>query len=308
MSRLLNLLLGLTVLLGSAVAHAGTVTYVYTDPQGTPLAEANASGMITATFDYKPYGSQVLGSPKAGPGYTGHVNDPDTGFVYMQARYYDPLLGRFLSLDPVDPKPADVYSFNRYDYANNNPVINIDTDGRETGVAFKAINEWTTQPYTVGSAGDDLSDIADALDSVDRALAPLGPDGGAEFHLAAAPLVTMLREASIVTKAERLAVNVKNGAAVEEAVGAKLGSQVAGRRITLQASTGERSVADFVTKDSKVIEAKAGDSALSRAQKAVRADIKAGRPVTPRGQNAARAGLTPGQPLKMKDYEVDRTK
>ncbi|THD04525.1 hypothetical protein B1991_17375, partial [Rhodanobacter lindaniclasticus] len=33
------------------VAHAGTVTYVYTDAQGTPLAEADASGNITATFD-----------------------------------------------------------------------------------------------------------------------------------------------------------------------------------------------------------------------------------------------------------------
>jgi hypothetical protein len=37
-------------------ALAGTVTYVYTDPQGTPLAEADANGNITATFDYRPYG------------------------------------------------------------------------------------------------------------------------------------------------------------------------------------------------------------------------------------------------------------
>lgn len=118
--------------LASHVAHAGTVTYVYTDPQGTPLAEANASGTITATFDYKPYGSQVLGSPKAGPGYTGHVNDPDTGFVYMQARYYDAGSGRFLSTDPIQPIAGNSFNLNRYGYSNNNPIANIDATGLST--------------------------------------------------------------------------------------------------------------------------------------------------------------------------------
>ena len=42
----------------------------------------------------------MSGAPN-GPGYTGHVNDPDTGLVYMQARYYDPGWGGFLSVDPV---------------------------------------------------------------------------------------------------------------------------------------------------------------------------------------------------------------
>lgn len=97
--RIFKSVVAVVLAFASHLAHAGTVTYVYTDPQGTPLAEANASGTITATFDYKPYGSPVtsLGTPGAGPGYTGHVNDPDTGFVYMQARYYDPAAGRFLS-------------------------------------------------------------------------------------------------------------------------------------------------------------------------------------------------------------------
>jgi RHS repeat-associated protein len=115
------------------VAHAGTVTYVYTDPQGTPLAEADASGNITATFDYAPYGSQALGTAPNGPGYTGHVNDPDTGLVYMQARYYDPSTGRFLSTDPVTPAAGNLFNFNRYAYANNNSIVNMDADGQLTG-------------------------------------------------------------------------------------------------------------------------------------------------------------------------------
>jgi RHS repeat-associated protein len=117
------------------MVHADTVTYIYTDPQGTPLAEADATGTITARFDYAPYGmastaSGMAGAPN-GPGYTGHVNDSDTGLVYMQARYYDPS-GRFLSPDPVEPTPGNLFSFNRYAYASNNPIINMDPDGRDT--------------------------------------------------------------------------------------------------------------------------------------------------------------------------------
>ena len=111
----------LLLLLSCSVLHA-QVTYVYTDPQGTPLAEADAHGNITATYDYAPYGNQALGTPPNGPGYTGHVNDPDTGLVYMQARYYDPSTGRLLSVDPVQPAAGNSFNFNRYDYANNNPI------------------------------------------------------------------------------------------------------------------------------------------------------------------------------------------
>lgn len=114
-----------------SVAHAGTRHYYYTDPQGTVLAKADASGAIVATYDYAPYGTAVASMSPApnGPGYTGHVNDPDSGLVYMQARYYDPAVGRFLSIDPVGPSPGNLFNFNRYDYANNNPVVNIDPDG-----------------------------------------------------------------------------------------------------------------------------------------------------------------------------------
>lgn len=132
-------LLALWLLCNAAHATPGTVTYVYTDPQGTPLAEADANGNITATFDYAPYGTQAMGTPPNGPGYTGHVNDPDTGLVYMQARYYDPTIARFLSIDPVAPVTGKTFNFNRYNYANNNPIANIDPDGRETGQAYAAI-------------------------------------------------------------------------------------------------------------------------------------------------------------------------
>jgi RHS repeat-associated protein len=144
-------------------AHAfaqtgGTVTYVYTDPQGTPLAETDASGNITATFEYTPYGTyapqgtSAPGPTPNGPGYTGHVNDPETNLVYMQARYYDPVTGRFLSVDPIASSSGNVFNFNRFKYANNNPIVNTDPDGRqeegrvETDVIESIQNARTLRP------------------------------------------------------------------------------------------------------------------------------------------------------------------
>lgn len=111
---------------------AETVTYYYTDPQGTVLATADSAGNIISTIDYRPYGSQVLGTPAEGPGYTGHVNDTDTGLVYMQQRYYDPGIGRFLSVDPLRAMLRAPSHTNRYGYANDNPYRFIDPDGRAT--------------------------------------------------------------------------------------------------------------------------------------------------------------------------------
>jgi RHS repeat-associated protein len=108
-----QLLVALAVL-WSTVALAKTVHYHYTDPQGTVLAKTDASGHILVRSDYRPYGRpvQAQGALPAGPGYTGHVNDPDTGLVYMQARYYYPE-ACMLSVDPVAPVPGDVFGFNR---------------------------------------------------------------------------------------------------------------------------------------------------------------------------------------------------
>lgn len=122
----------LFLLLFSDLLHAGTHHYYYTDPQGTVLAKTDANGTIIATYDYTPYGTAVASMSPApmGPGYTGHVNDPDTGLVYTQARYYDPTTGGFLSVDPVTPATGNIFNFSRYAYANNNPIANTDPDGR----------------------------------------------------------------------------------------------------------------------------------------------------------------------------------
>ena len=104
-------------------SQAQTVTYIHTDGLGSPVAKSDASGNLIANSRtrYEPYGMAVAGTATPTIGFTGHVNDADTGLTYMQQRYYDPVAGRFLSTDPILTDENSGASFNRYNYANNNP-------------------------------------------------------------------------------------------------------------------------------------------------------------------------------------------
>ncbi len=98
--------------------------YLHTDALGSLVAETDASKTVTQRYHYLPYGG-AFGAAPNGPGYAGNVMDP-SGLTYMQARYYDPQLGRFLSTDPVDPDPQTGMNFNRYAYADGNPYSKYD--------------------------------------------------------------------------------------------------------------------------------------------------------------------------------------
>ena len=62
-------------------------------------------------------------------GYSGKPLDEEIGLFYFGARYYDPQVGRFTSIDPAKVTAQNYYSFNRYSYVNNNPYKYVDPDG-----------------------------------------------------------------------------------------------------------------------------------------------------------------------------------
>jgi len=129
--KLYRLIVYISIFIGPySSLYAGKVTYFYTDPQGSVLAYADAQGNVASMLDYRPYGDKAMTLSPDGPGYTGHVNDADSGLIYMQARYYDSIVSRFLSSDPKKLSPGDVYNFDRFSYGNSNPIRNIDPDGR----------------------------------------------------------------------------------------------------------------------------------------------------------------------------------
>lgn len=130
MRRLLKFLF-LPILFASQCSFAQVVTtYIYTDPQNTPIAEANSMGDVADFSAYRAYGSLAQGSAVQGPGYTAHVMDVDIALIYMQQRYYDPVAARFISLDLLPPDGESGNHFNRYSYAENNPYSYTDPDGR----------------------------------------------------------------------------------------------------------------------------------------------------------------------------------
>jgi RHS repeat-associated protein len=118
--------------LGHVPAHAERVTYIHADALGSPVAATDAGGALLWQEYYRPYGDRerLQGDDSNRVWYTGKAQDPGTLLVYMGARYYNPLTGRFVSTDPVDFKEGNAHSFNRYAYANNNPYAFVDPDGR----------------------------------------------------------------------------------------------------------------------------------------------------------------------------------
>ena len=121
----------------------GATQYVHTDALGSPVAHTNQAGAELNRTKFEPYGLTAAGTKPGAAvagltttgsaiGFTGHVNDPETDLVYMQQRYYDPVAGRFLSIDSVVTDANTGGSFNRYNYANNNPYKYIDPDGLDS--------------------------------------------------------------------------------------------------------------------------------------------------------------------------------
>ncbi|MGY2224931.1 RHS repeat-associated core domain-containing protein [Pseudomonas gingeri] len=113
-------------------ALADTVTYFHNDISGSPLAATDAAGNLLWKENYKPYGDKLNRSASSNEnkmGFHGKPYDDATGLSYMGARYYDPVLGRFMGIDPVGFQEKNLHSFNRYTYANNNPYKYVDPDG-----------------------------------------------------------------------------------------------------------------------------------------------------------------------------------
>jgi len=106
----------------------GSTLITLGDVQGSAQVTVDASGQV-ARNAYTPYGVKRAGSNVASAhGWLNQIADADTGLTYLNARYYDPQLGRFLSPDPL-MNPGDPRTLDPYRYADNNPVVYIDATG-----------------------------------------------------------------------------------------------------------------------------------------------------------------------------------
>ena len=61
--------------------------------------------------------------------YRGYYYDTETGFFYLQSRYYDPVVGRFLNADGIIGANGGILGYNMFAYCGNNPIVRVDRDG-----------------------------------------------------------------------------------------------------------------------------------------------------------------------------------
>jgi RHS repeat-associated protein len=97
-------------------------------------------GDVIQRFEYAAYGRENFAlNPNLSwdPAFTGQQYDIETGLYYYRARYYNPILGRFIQADTIVQDPFDPQSWNRYAYVRNNPLKYVDPSGHfELDIGF----------------------------------------------------------------------------------------------------------------------------------------------------------------------------
>ncbi len=176
----------------------GVPTYVHSDHLGSPREFSTSAGGLAGWAHYSPFGVDYHSNlPGDQAGFTGplprpsaviidppdqlfgdanllrSIKDSDTGLNYMQARYYDPIIGRFLSVDPVGfLETGDPAMFNRYAYTFNDPVNMIDPDGLiGVDLGDDVRQQMKDNPPPPGAAADTLREVGKAFANIPSEIA-----------------------------------------------------------------------------------------------------------------------------------------
>ena len=145
---------------------SSSATYFYRyNLQGDVTAILNSSGTIVASYDYNPYGDSLYSAcvttseiGNLNPfRYRGYYYDAETGYYYLQSRYYNPKFCRFINADELIDNGAGIFGYNMYAYCLNNPVNYEDSDGEMAaaagalawGVAAGGANAWNPAGWII---------------------------------------------------------------------------------------------------------------------------------------------------------------
>ena len=126
-------------------ATATPVMYYYvTNLQGDVVNILNASGSTVASYSYNAWGKVLTATGTMAAvnplRYRGYYYDTDTGLYYLQSRYYDPQICRFINADNLTSTGQGILGTNAFSYCANNPVSRVDTKGSFWESAFDIIS------------------------------------------------------------------------------------------------------------------------------------------------------------------------
>ena len=119
-------------------------TYYYIlNLQGDVVQIIDKTGVMQAEYVYSPWGEIISAEgdlAEINPlRYRGYYYDSETGFYYLQSRYYDPENHRFINADTyASTDSGDAIACNMFAYCGNNPVLNLDPTGEWSWKGFLA--------------------------------------------------------------------------------------------------------------------------------------------------------------------------
>ena len=105
--------------------------YIY-NAHGDVVGLVNEAGTVVNTYEYTPWGeirneTETVDNPIK---YAGEYYDDELDMIYLRARYYNPQIGRFTSLDIEEGEISNPLDMNRYVYCRNNPIKYVDPSGK----------------------------------------------------------------------------------------------------------------------------------------------------------------------------------
>jgi RHS repeat-associated protein len=167
--------------------------YLHKDALGNVDTLTDSHGTVIQRISYDPFGKRTVtvGTDPdlkawTARGFTGHEHLDNLGLIHMNARLYDPEIGRFISADTVIQAPGMSQSYNRYVYVMNNPLKYTDPSGHSWLSSI-----WHSITHAVSSMfnwiGKNIATIATI--AVAAILGPAGSLVGAMLHGAAAGFV-----------------------------------------------------------------------------------------------------------------------
>lgn len=164
----------------------GVRSYYHSNHLSSPQLITDSAGVAAASYEYAAFGEILNSTEAAGVEnhrtFGGHESDDEFGLVYMGARYYDPILGRFASADSVAPNLMEPQGWNPYSFVQNNPMSYSDPSGNilETAVdvlslaaGIHAISQWNAGTSLLTKVFDVGGVVADGI----AAAIPVLPGG-----------------------------------------------------------------------------------------------------------------------------------
>ena len=128
----------------ASIEYGNARYYVQKNVQGDVVALVDGNKAVVAKYIYDAWGNHkvydgnnVENSDSTFIGninpfrYRGYYYDAESGLYYLQTRYYDPEIGRFINSDSIDYiDPESINGLNLYGYCGNNPVMGVDPTGQ----------------------------------------------------------------------------------------------------------------------------------------------------------------------------------